>query len=160
MSIQTKTANPKVSNDGTSMMTELSKLPEAADQSFVNGSLIYLVGGKVTICGADPALIYGRALADATGVTDTLIPIERFTQRDFIEIQYSDGSDPIASNDAVIGNRYGLVNISGIWYVDTSETVNVRVIHFARDEYVDEDEDTSTWGRVHIIDDYLQSEGS
>lgn len=55
--------------------------PEAASQTFVKGDWVYLASGKLTICAAagndvGAISILGRAAADATGVTDTMLPVE------------------------------------------------------------------------------------
>jgi hypothetical protein len=61
---------------------EQIQYPEAASQTFKRGDLVYLVGGKVTVAvgianldssGNTPV---GFAGADATGVTNTAIPVD------------------------------------------------------------------------------------
>ena len=48
-------------------------LPEAATQTFKKGELVYLAGGYVTECSANPALILGMADEDAhNGATNGL----------------------------------------------------------------------------------------
>lgn len=161
MSITTKEANPKILNTRGSLVAEMKELPEAAAQSFVNGSLIYLdAAEEVTECGADPALIWGRALADASGVQGTLIPVEQFSVRDEIAIQCSDGADPITSDNVFIGTTYGVVQISDVWYIDTSEEAEFRLVVINRDIDPEDHDANDTWCRARFIGTYLQSEGS
>jgi hypothetical protein len=61
---------------------EQIQYPEAASQTFKRGDLVYLVSGKVTV-GANVGtldstgnVILGFAAADATGVTNTAIPVD------------------------------------------------------------------------------------
>lgn len=53
----------------------LKTYPEAASQSFKHGEFVYLVSGKVTVCASDATSILGMAMRDASGTTDTDIPV-------------------------------------------------------------------------------------
>lgn len=63
-------------------------IKEAASQSFKAGDLLTLSGGKVAIFGTDNSDVtsatgkcVGMALKDASGVTDTLIPVVPATEQ-------------------------------------------------------------------------------
>src|SRR5512139_2504699 len=63
---------------GNSPRVEL--FPCAATQSFKAGDLVYLVSGRLTVCGANPTAILGVALEDAVSAADAvallqLIPV-------------------------------------------------------------------------------------
>ncbi len=164
MSSLTKTLNPKSVNPATEMAQIQNQYPEAASQSFNAGDLVYLVAGKVTVCPANPTLILGIALVDATGVTDSLIAVEEFTQRDLIEIQTYDSTlgtpAVVTSDNAVTMTRYNLLKVGDIWYADVGVSAAARVIAIKSLEDPTNIANYSTWLRVRIIDDYLQAEGS
>jgi hypothetical protein len=63
--------------------TEERQYPEAASQTFKRGDLVYLSSGKVTVAAtagignnvASGTKVLGIALKDASGATDTAIPV-------------------------------------------------------------------------------------
>lgn len=97
------------------------ELPEAASQSFKQGQFVYLNAGSVTAAGADPAKIFGIALADASGVTGKKVPVAAITPETLVEIKYSGGTP-------VVGNAYGVASASGVDTLDVSETVTTRFV--------------------------------
>lgn len=156
MSIAIKTTNPFVATTMTERVPLQDTFPEAATQSFSAGDLVYLVSGKVTVCPADPALIAGRALEDATGVTDTAILIEKFMATDLIDIQVSDGSNAALSNTTYKGTAYEIVKLSNTWYVDQGAEVNTRVVVHEQLRDRDDTASYSYWARVSFLSTYLQ----
>lgn len=55
---------------------DIQWFPEAAGtQSFKKGQMVYLVAGKLTICVDQSQAILGIADADATGTTNTWLPV-------------------------------------------------------------------------------------
>lgn len=58
---------------------QILTFPEAASQSYKKGQHVYLVSGKVTVCGVSSNVIntqiLGMAAADASGTTDTDAPV-------------------------------------------------------------------------------------
>lgn len=62
----------EVRNEGTGYVKHF---PEAASQSFKKGEFVYLASGKVTVCASDATTILGMAMQDATGTTDTSLPV-------------------------------------------------------------------------------------
>jgi predicted RecA/RadA family phage recombinase len=135
---------------------EIRRYPEAASQSFKKGELVYLASGKVTICGADPSLILGMAMEDATGTTDTSIAVAIANKDTVFEGNVYHGT-PASAITAVtdIGTDYGVVNANNKWYVDVSDTSNVRIL--VRD-LSKKDVVGDTYGRVlfQVMQDYCQ----
>jgi hypothetical protein len=71
--------------------------PEAAAQSFKAGAPVFLVAGKVTVIGTlGTDKIYGLAMQDATGVTDTPISVALLTTQMVLSICRNSGSTVIA----------------------------------------------------------------
>ncbi len=62
-------------------------LPEAAGQTFKIGDLVYLASGKITVCAHDAnfGAPFGFAGANATGTTDTILPVFPIVQGDVFE---------------------------------------------------------------------------
>lgn len=103
--------------------------------TFQVGELVYWDTGTQTLkkCGADPALIAGVALASAgfgLGTEwpgnifgGTAIPVALLDSR--TKVFMASSATP-ASTD--IGVAYGIADNSGTWRVDTSDTVNTRLV--------------------------------
>lgn len=119
--------------------------PEAAGQSFLVGEMVFLSGGKVTVCVADPAIIFGLALDDASGTEDTLIRVVPITASTVLVANYA-GTDVTAQAD--IGQRYGLTVASNKWHVDKGDTTNTRVLVIGLDT---RDAVGDIAGRVHAV---------
>lgn len=68
-------------SQGNGAPIEQRDYPEAASQTFKRGELVYLSSGKVTVAVADDTdvasgtKVLGIALRDASGTTDTAIPV-------------------------------------------------------------------------------------
>lgn len=102
-----------------------------AGQTFVRGDLVYLTSNKISICGSDPSLILGIAMADAAACLATTTNIHG---SDRCPVQIIDSahdyfigctSSPSNSN---VGTAYGIANASnGNWQVDFTDTTNKRV---------------------------------
>lgn len=119
--------------------------PEAASQTFKIDEMVYLSGGKVTGCVADPAIIFGLALDDASGTADTLIRVVPITA-DTVLIANLSGTSVTAQTD--IGQRYGLTVASNKWHVDKTDTTNTRVLVIGLDT---RDAVGDIAGRVHAV---------
>lgn len=135
---------------------EIRYYPEAASQSFKAGELVYLASGKVTICGADPSLILGMAMEDATGTTNTDLAVAIANKDTVFEGNVYHGT-PASAITAItdVGTDYGVVNADNKWYVDVSDTSNVRIL--VRD-LSKKDAVGDTYGRVlfQVMQDYCQ----
>jgi len=113
---------------------EIREYPEAASQDFKLGDFVYLVNGKVTVCGADPSSILGIALKDATETEDSSIPVALANRDTLFEANiYYDANGSDESNNALaaadIGKKYGIVkSAAGKWYIDKTDTSNTRII--------------------------------
>jgi len=106
--------------------------PEAASQSFKAGEPVYLNSGKVTVCSANPQDVYGIAMEDASGTTDTMIKVARIPIGSWWVIEAS--STPGVAN---IGVLYGLAVSSNSWTVDFTETSTTTV--YTVDKRADDD---------------------
>lgn len=123
--------------------------PEAATQSFKKGEMVYLSGGKVTVCGADPTLIAGFAAEDASGTTDTKKPVWIANADTIFSANiYHPTETSAVTAVSDVGTNYGLVTVSNKTHVDKSETTNTRVTIV---ELSSLDNVGDTYGRVHFI---------
>lgn len=101
--------------------------------TFKAGNLVFFDTATQTlkVCGADPALIAGVSLIDATsaqGATNIYPgfkgPVAVLSSD--IEMGFSSTATPA---DTDIGVAYGIVAAAdGTWQVDTSDTTNTRVV--------------------------------
>lgn len=102
-----------------------------AGQTFVPGDLVYLTSNKISICGTDPSLVLGIAMAGAAACLATTTNIYG---SDRCPVQIIDSvhdffigctATPTNSN---VGVAYGIANGSnGNWQVDFTDTSNKRV---------------------------------
>lgn len=101
--------------------------PPDTTATFVAGDLVYLdtADNLIKECGADPSLILGVArcsVADRAINPGSLIPV------DIIEpSQVWQMSSATTPADSHLTDGYGIVQTSGYWKVDTSDTSNIRV---------------------------------
>lgn len=109
--------------------------PEAANQTFKWGDLVYMNGGYLTICGADPASVLGIAKQDGHNTTAGLYKddVLLITHDTLILMQVHHGTPANAVIEAAdLMADYGIAVSGNIWYVDKEETTNkrVRIIEF------------------------------
>ena len=103
--------------------------PEAASQSFKKGELVYLVSGKVTVCSADATTILGMALADASGTTDTEIPVAILDDNArFIANVYHATDASAVTAVTNVGVKYAYYVSSNVGRVDIGDTSNDAII--------------------------------
>ena len=103
-------------------------LPEAATQSFKKGEFVYLVSGKVTVLPTtvqSQSKIAGMALRDASGTTDTAIPIAVAEEGVVFEanVYHSTAASAITAVTQV-GASYGIKVSSNKQYVNIEDTTN------------------------------------
>lgn len=103
--------------------------------TFVLGELVYWDTATQTlkVCGADPSLIAGVAMASAAfGLgtqwpgniyTGTSVPVALLNSNGLVFM--SSTSTPASTN---VGVAYGIAAVSGTWQVDTGDTSNTRVV--------------------------------
>jgi len=131
------TTLPKVNRwynaNGTAV--EQRTYPEAASQTFKRGDAVYLASGKVTVAittGSDVAgatKLLGIALADASGTTDTGIPVALASHnlRWVLPVASDDSSDTTVVTD--VGAAYGLRRHGdGKWAINTNEGTDTKVV--------------------------------
>lgn len=105
--------------------------PEAASQSFKAGEFVYLVSGKVTIISSTSqsvSKIAGMALADASGTTDTALPVAIAEEGVLFELCVYH-STPASAITAItqVGVSYGLTVSSNKHYVNIGDATYRRV---------------------------------
>jgi hypothetical protein len=119
----------------TGLSIPRESFPEAASQTFKKGALVYLVGGYIAECPADPTLIMGVATENAHNTTAGLynIVVELAHPNTLfianLDTQASEGAGTTAVTDR--GKMYGVKSLAASpnpWYVDKTETTNKRVI--------------------------------
>lgn len=130
--------------------------PEAASQSFKAGEFVNLVSGKVTVLSGTAQLqgkILGLALADASGTTDTAIPVAVAEEGVLFEMNAT-------STTAVtsVGAVYGLTVTSNKHYVNQSDTTTTK---FRVKALSDKDAVGDTYGRflVEVLGSICQLSG-
>lgn len=103
---------------------------EAAGQSYVVGALLVDSSGKVAVGAADPSLgtILGVANTAATGVTDTDVTFTPALPGVVFEANLDDGSGTLALAITHRWARFGLAVTSGKFWIDQSDTTNIRVV--------------------------------
>lgn len=103
---------------------------EAASQVFKTGDLVNLVASKLTLAGADPATILGIALADASGVTDTLLPVQVIREEDVFRAKFA--------NAVVIADVFTDFEIvrdsAGVWSVEDATAANTSRVKLIEPE--------------------------
>lgn len=130
--------------------------PEAASQSFKEYDFVYRVSGKLTICAAASndvgnISILGRAMAKASGVVDTRLPVEIATDvSEFLFVMYH--GTPASAVTAVTdpGTTLPLRNQAGVWCVNKqNDGTNDRILLTAIDGTYDVGEQYGyVWGKV------------
>lgn len=89
---------------------------EGASQTFKAGELVKLSSGKIIIAtAASTDIILGYALADASGVTDTLVPVQEVRPSD-VFIAPLDAASTFAITD--VGVAYAASVASATWKVN------------------------------------------
>jgi hypothetical protein len=129
---------------------EIRWYPEAASQSFKKGQFVYLASGKLTACAADPTWIAGMAEADASGTTDTAIPITLAKRGQQFTV-HSNGTTAVTQ----VGAHYALAVTSNICYVNVSDVSDTC---FIVDDIASDDAVGDTYGRliVEVLDHRMQ----
>ena len=124
---------------------DVAHYPEAASQTFKAGDLVTLSSGKVAVAVAasttyasadlEGGTVLGIALADATGVTDTAVPVAIANSRLLIPLLVLHGT-PASAVTAVtqVGTAYDIAHytINGVttwgYTIDDTSASNI-VIH-------------------------------
>ena len=106
-------------------------VPEhATSSSFTDGDLVALAGGKVQLVagGANTDMIFGVALKDATGTTNSSIPVHVISPEDVFIVEME-----TTSTTTHLGQDFGVNTTAGSQSVDTDATGLVSVIDFFQD---------------------------
>jgi len=129
---------------------QIEHLPEAQLQTFLEGELVYMNSGYLTVCGADPALILGLSLEDghndaADGSHSDDVLLASVNQEFIMQIGHSGGGDATNAVTDLMA-AYGVTLTSNKWYVDKNKTggdARVKVTRFL-------DPVGTTNGRVYV----------
>ena len=102
-------------------------VPVATDQTIVRGDLVYLNGASyATICGSDPALIYGVAAETAPHETaDGVYKVAVWRIHPGVRFSATCSTTTAVTQQGV---QYGVVTTSGATTVDITDTTNDRVL--------------------------------
>ena len=139
--------------------------PCAATQSFKKGDLVYLVAGRLTVCGADPTAILGVAAGDAVSAADAvallqLIPVD-LAEPDTL-FQMSMATSTAGGAATLTQAMLGLGTVlykdgtagSGLWYCgNATGGASNRVII---DKFIDAVGDVSPKVLVRFVSKYYQ----
>ncbi len=106
-------------------------IPEYRTSVWEKGGLVYVNAGYLTICGGDPALIYGVAIRSGqNGASDGTYSTEVYMlDPDSLYIGKSNTTTALTQ----VGVAYGVVLSGTEWLVDISDTQNTRVRVIALD---------------------------
>lgn len=110
----------------------VKEYPVDAATSFDAHELVFFgTGDDIEVCGADPANIFGIALAPSTAKNlyynnitgeGNRLPVAILTPETIVGM--ASATTPSAANRTV---SYGIVRVGTHWLVDTSDVVNTRV---------------------------------
>lgn len=102
------------------------RFPLATGETFYAGDLVVLdgAGDVAEVAGADPTPILGMAAEDAADVVESGYVVVYVADNDTIFAM--EGTS--APTEANIGEDYGVVESSGVYLVDVTDTVNTRVM--------------------------------
>lgn len=110
---------------------EYRTYPLAASQDFSKGAPAVLTNGTAAETGTDPAAILGFFTSDAASydwMADTLGYVSPSVPVALADQEFRGTLLGTASVPGDIDTAYGLVESSGVWVVDRSDTTNTRVI--------------------------------
>jgi hypothetical protein len=113
--------NPKGFRPATSN-ARVREHPEAASQSFKRGDMLILSSGKLAIGLAGSLELFGVAARDASGTTDTQIPV--FDDPDTEFIGRTDAADAVT-----LGGSADIIGGAGAMQIDANgASTNVLVV--------------------------------
>jgi hypothetical protein len=98
--------------------------PEAASQSFKKGQPVYLEAGLLTECASDSTEVLGIADADASGTTNTWLPVIVAASDTVFAGSTTNAGADVTLAVTHIGKHYALYESSNSVYVDLGDTDN------------------------------------
>lgn len=113
--------------------------PLADSQDFEAGAPVVLSTGKISECGADPSSILGFATAGAADYAWMYSTRGDVVPQVPIALAGAEFRGSLKGTFAAadVGSKFGLVDDSGTWVVDRSETSNTRVVITGVDDGVE-----------------------
>src|SRR6185369_17809571 len=123
------TAMKEAHTMGLSAMPSLHA-QEAAAQSYGIGAVLVDSSGKAAIAASDPTLgtILGVARTAATCVTDTDVILTPALPGVVFEANLDDSTGTLVSAITHLWGRFGLTLSGGVFYIDSTDTTNIRVV--------------------------------
>lgn len=105
----------------------LMRFEEAASQTFKDGALVFLSGGYIQECGADPAQILGVVVGDGdndatAGTSQKLVYVA-----DASTVFEANVSTSQVTAQTDVGRSWGLVKVGNNWHIDKNDGTNQRV---------------------------------
>lgn len=131
---------------------------EAASQTFKQGAVIYLVAGLITICDnediKDAGDLFGFALQDASGTTNTQLQVRRIRGGDVYIMNCESNGAAVATALADAGKLVNFNVVSGNLVADIlpAGSAAVNTVPFGRlIDFYEEDTIGDTGGRVYVL---------
>ena len=139
--------------------------PCAATQSFKKGDLVYLVSGRLTVCGADPTAVLGVAAGDAVSAADAVallqkIPVELAEPDTLFQMSLASSTAGAAATLIQAMRGFGCAIFkdgtagSGLWYC--SGVVGGTSTRVIIDKFIDAVGDVNARVLVRVIAKYYQ----
>ena len=127
---------------------EIRWYPEAASQSFKKGQFVYLsAAGKLTACASNATGCCGLAEADASGTTDTAIPVTIAKRGQQYTVFVTNGGSATTTAVSQVGKQYDIYVASNVCYLNTAGTSQR---FFTVDALASEDTVGDTNGRLVV----------
>jgi hypothetical protein len=138
----------------------IGTFPEAASQTFKKGELVYKIAatGRITVCAANAACVFGVAAQDASGVTAADVLVDVILPGCILEGNvYHDTASSAVMTDANVGT--GLAELATSDHKSVVDITATAAPCFRILERLKEDSATDVYPRVRvtIIDTYMQS---
>ena len=131
MSVQAKTQVSLIGDLNGGAAPGAFYFPEAASQSFLIDSLVYLSNGSVVACASSATLNYGIAKKAATGSTGSILPVIPLIPTSLLSMNvYHSTSASAVTALTDSGKKYS-INLDSskkFYYVDISATSPASVV--------------------------------
>lgn len=101
---------------------------EGAAQTFKAGEIVKLSSGKIIVATeASADLLLGYALADASGVTDTIVSVQVIRPSDVFIVPY-EADDTFVITDVGVSTGYGAKRTNNKWMINNDNTTAAQVV--------------------------------
>ena len=101
---------------------------EGAAQTFKAGDIVKLSAGKIIVAvEASADLLLGYALADASGITDTIISVQVIRTNDVFIVPY-ESDDTFVIADVGIATGFGAKRTNNKWMINNDNVVAAQIV--------------------------------